>query len=57
MGRAKVDLAEMKQKLALSEADMAKQAAQAMRAATIDGGAVAQLHALKTKVAGEALDP
>ena len=53
MGRATVDLAEMKQKLVLSEAESARQAAQAMRAAAVDGGAVTQLHALKTKVAGE----
>ena len=53
MGRAKVDLDEMKQKLIRSEEDVARKAAQALRAATVEGGAVAQLHALRTKVAGK----
>ena len=52
MHRACVDLAETREKLQRSEDDAGRQQVHAARAAAEDGGAVMQLHALRSKVAG-----
>ncbi len=47
-----VDLAQMRDRLALSEGDVGRQQQRAARAEAEGGGAVAQLHALRVRVSG-----
>ncbi len=49
---AQVDMAELRDRLALSEEEIGRQQLQAARVAAEGGGAVSQLHALRAKVAG-----
>ena len=53
--RAVVNLAEVREKLAVSEINAIRLQGLSVKAAASDGGAVMQLHALKTRVAGRGL--
>lgn len=51
-GRSIINLAEVREKLAMSEINASRFQAQSARSTALDGGAVSQLHALKIRVTG-----
>ena len=51
--RAIINLAEAREKLAMSEVNVSRLQALSVKAASADGGAVSQLHALRSRVAGK----